>query len=1092
MKVCLTYGALTLGIMGAAVPAWAQVEGGFRIMADSIPNVYFGEMAWGDVDQDGDFDVAISGGETAGTTTLHINAGDVIWQTQAGSIFGTDYDFPYNQGGILDPRPENPLRPSGISKVAWIDYNGDGSLDLVTNGLNDAGVPEVTLYEYVGGAVHLALDSRLPGTFFGGMDWGDYDNDGDPDLALSGKDETGADATFLYEYQREIGGGFVRRDPGLTALAYGSVDWGDYDRDGDLDLLVSGIQAQPQAFLVKVYRNDGNGAFVDIGARFDALAFATAAWGDYDADGDLDVVLSGGKLSPFLLRGTLRVFQNTGGSFSSIGVDAPGGFQGGVMWGDYDADGRLDVASVGGSGPVTVNRLQIIRNLGHDFAPIGDFAGVAYGDVTWGDYDNDGDLDLYMVGRSTTGLPLSQQFRNELNPGNQPPAEPQNLHARREGDDVIFSWDAVTDDFTPTAGLTYNLQVGLDPGTHDVLSAMARPDGNRLIADFGNVGHRLSWRLRMPEGVYYWSVQAIDGSYRGGPFGEEQIIISGDPNDEIPPAPPQRLEVLPGDGQVFLSWAENEEEDLARYRLYRSTAPGTGERLVSITAGTRITYLDDRVQNGTVYYYRLTAVDISGNESAFSEEAAADPLPLLAEVDPGLPRGTDISAAWGDYDADGNMDLLVAGNAQFRFNDIYRNEGDTLININARQPIIVGGTHAWSDYDGDGDLDYAFTGNVNFTSPSTRVQRNDDGQFVRAASGVDLPGVAFGRIMWGDYDTDGDLDLLVQGRTNNLPLTAVIRNEGDNTFMNADAALPGVFSGDAVWADYDNDGDLDVAVAGQSAADGSFLTRVYAYNNSQFEQGTSYASVSNASLAWADFDGNGRLDLMVSGFTALNANTRVYYDDGNATATGLPPAAVQMHPGDFNNDGRIDVATSGSGGIRIYLNLGRSFVNSGIFIPDSENAAFAWLDWDGDLDLDLAVIRSFRSRIYLNNTRPFNTSPGVPAGLNTTVTEAGVALNWEAAHDAQTSHLTYNVRVGTTPGGQEVVAAMSLPDGTRQVAAAGNAGHALARPLSLLPPGTYYWSVQAVDHSFVGSAFAPEQTFTVGASISPGTEAPAP
>ena len=69
------------------------------------------------------------------------------------------------------------------------------------------------------------------------------------------------------------------------------VAWGDYDNDGDLDILLAGYTES--AYVSKVYRNDGGGAFTDIGAALTGVRDCSVAWGDYDNDGDLDILLAG-------------------------------------------------------------------------------------------------------------------------------------------------------------------------------------------------------------------------------------------------------------------------------------------------------------------------------------------------------------------------------------------------------------------------------------------------------------------------------------------------------------------------------------------------------------------------------------------------------------------------------------------------------------------------------------------------------------------------------------------------------------------------------------------------------------------------------
>ncbi len=80
-------------------------------------------------------------------------------------------------------------------------------------------------------------------------------------------------------------------DAGLTGVDYSSADWGDYDNDGDLDILLTGTAAGLHR-VSRVYRNNG-GTFTDIGALLPGVHWGSAAWGDYDNDGDLDILLTG-------------------------------------------------------------------------------------------------------------------------------------------------------------------------------------------------------------------------------------------------------------------------------------------------------------------------------------------------------------------------------------------------------------------------------------------------------------------------------------------------------------------------------------------------------------------------------------------------------------------------------------------------------------------------------------------------------------------------------------------------------------------------------------------------------------------------------
>ncbi len=96
--------------------------------------------------------------------------------------------------------------------------------------------------------------------------------------------------------------------------------------------------------------------------------------------------------------------------------------------------------------------------------------GVRWSSVAWGDYDNDGDLDILLTGDDGS-KPIASVFRNNAAPANTPPAAPTGLGSNVDGQQVDLSWAAVTDTQTiSNAGLTYNLRVGTSPGLSDTLA----------------------------------------------------------------------------------------------------------------------------------------------------------------------------------------------------------------------------------------------------------------------------------------------------------------------------------------------------------------------------------------------------------------------------------------------------------------------------------------------------------------------------------------------------------------------------------------------------------------------------------------------
>ena len=206
--------------------------------------------------------------------------------------------------------------------MAWGDYDNDGDLDILLTGSGGGGIARV--YRNNGGANPTFSDvgAGLTGVAGGSVAWGDYDNDGDLDILLTGA-SSGVRQAKVYRNNGGANPTFSDIGAGLTAVVGSSVAWGDYDNDGDLDILLTGDAGTP---IAKVYRNNGgaNPTFADVGAGLTGVAYASVAWGDYDNDGDLDILLTGSTtVSP--TPSISRVYRNNGGAnptFTDIGAGA--------------------------------------------------------------------------------------------------------------------------------------------------------------------------------------------------------------------------------------------------------------------------------------------------------------------------------------------------------------------------------------------------------------------------------------------------------------------------------------------------------------------------------------------------------------------------------------------------------------------------------------------------------------------------------------------------------------------------------------------------------------------------------------------------
>jgi tetratricopeptide (TPR) repeat protein len=282
---------------------------------------------------------------------------------------------------------------------------------------------------------HGKRSTQLPEDMGSGAAWGDYDGDGDPDLFLVNEDgplaASAADAarsparSALY---RSDGRGLfteVTDAAGVGARGCGmGAAWGDYDGDGRLDLAVTRLGTN------LLYRNNGDGTFSDVSAEAgvgkEEGFWTGASWADYDRDGDLDLYVTGyvryrfdeaaarktslqyRALVPYTLNPSAYspernlLFRNDGrGRFREVareaGVDNPAGRSLSAAWGDFDSDGWPDLYVAN-----DISDNAMFRNLGN-----GRFQDVSYS--AWvadyrgamglgvGDWDGDRDLDIFIT-----------------------------------------------------------------------------------------------------------------------------------------------------------------------------------------------------------------------------------------------------------------------------------------------------------------------------------------------------------------------------------------------------------------------------------------------------------------------------------------------------------------------------------------------------------------------------------------------------------------------------------------------------------------------------------------------------------------------
>jgi enediyne biosynthesis protein E4 len=311
------------------------------------------------------------------------------------------------------------------------DYDNNGTLDLFV--VNWYGINNL-LYKNVGNGSFSRI-TNLNLVLNGGHSecaaWGDYDNDGFLDLYVANSGETSApEANFLFHNKKD--GTFERITTGsvVTDKFYTrGVTWIDYDNDGDLDLYTCNERNQKNSLYKNMLKETGTASFQSVtGLNIvsNGKTSWSACWGDFNNDGYLDLSLANGW--PVLNNQNQLFLNNGNGTFTEVLNDPvvkdTSAF-GCASWGDFDNDGDLDLF-VTTSYANSPSKNLLYKNMLMETG-VASFIKVTEGDIVndignsygagWVDFNNDGKLDLF-VARTLNESDHNLLYRNDIANGN--------------------------------------------------------------------------------------------------------------------------------------------------------------------------------------------------------------------------------------------------------------------------------------------------------------------------------------------------------------------------------------------------------------------------------------------------------------------------------------------------------------------------------------------------------------------------------------------------------------------------------------------------------------------------------------------------
>jgi len=461
-----------------------------------------------------------------------------------------------------------------------------------------------------------------------------------------------------------------------------------------------------------------------------------------------------------------------------------------------------------------------------------------------------------------------------------------------------------------------------------------------------------------------------------------------------------------------------------------------------------------------------------------------------------LKVGTGIPGTYGDisffnYNTDADYDLMLVDEITFGEDPItfYFNTAGSFtlfdyVNGDLPELDIVNISSSFCDLNNDNQLDVLFTYRYDDDYPATRHFEKQGSLLTLMSSG--FPDLMRGSIKAADLNNDGRQDVILCGQDIDDVKHTYIYENTPGGFVLVNNKLKGI-RGDIQTVDYDGDMDIDIFISGDDTYGNSNAIIYRNDNNWKFTN----IMADLKKISWTDraefgdFNNDGLPDIVVG--------DQIYRNNGDDTFSEIYLELEDFlyspcHWGDMDGDGYPEMISMDSYGPLIFKYNGvDSFLLDERLYADGSFMSIG--DYNADKRQDIAINHYVEISFFKNQSSFTNLVPEAPTNLYSSIGDSGyysVNLYWNDGQDDYTpaEGLTYNLRVGTTSGGNDIVSSMTSPsDYSLLKPGPGNVYSNNSWFLKNLSPGTYYWSIQSVDNSGLTSPFSDEQQFEILAPL---------